>query len=171
MDHVSRDSIAWVTVALALACAGAGCRRRGGGDAACGPALEPASERWAERTEPELRAKIDRAMACGRARGTRVLLEFTAPWCADCREMERVESQEPAASVLATRFERVRVNVNRWDAHRALTDRFGVRAIAAYVALDPRTGAVLAQTTREPITGTDGRITSEQWASWLRSVR
>jgi thiol:disulfide interchange protein len=137
----------------------------------CGAALEPASEQWAERTDAELSAKIERAMQCGRARGTRVLLEFTAPWCTDCREMARVEAQEPAQSVLAARFERVRVNVKRWDAHRGLVERYGIRAIAAYVALDPRTGAVLAQTTQEPITGTSGAITSERWAAWLRSVR
>ncbi len=116
-------------------------------------------------------AKIDRAMQCGRTRGTRVLLEFTAPWCADCREMMRIEGQEPAQSVLAERFERVRVNVKQWDAHRALTERFGIRAIAAYVVLDPRTGSVVAQTTREPITGRDETLTSEQWAAWLRAVR
>lgn len=85
--------------------------------------------------------------------------------------MMRIEAEEPARSVLANRFERVRVNVRRWDAHRALIERFSIRAIAAYVALDPQSGAVLAQTTREPITGHDGRLTSEQWAAWLRSVR
>ncbi|MFO0560738.1 MAG: thioredoxin family protein [Polyangiales bacterium] len=137
----------------------------------CGPALEPASEQWVERSDAELSAKIHRAMQCGQRRGTRVLLEFTAPWCTDCREMARIEAQEPAQSVLAERFERVRVNVKRWDAHRALVERYGIRAIAAYVALDPRTGAVLAQTTQEPITGTSGAITSERWAAWLRSVR
>jgi hypothetical protein len=85
--------------------------------------------------------------------------------------MARIEAQEPARSVLAERFERVRVNVRRWDAHRELVERYGIRAIAAYVVLDPRTGAVLAQTTQEPITGTSGPMTSERWAAWLRSVR
>ena len=117
----------------------------------CGAALEPAAEHWAERSDSELSANIERAMQCGRSRQTRVLLEFTAPWCADCREMARIEAEEPASSVIASRFERVRVNVKRWDAHRALIERFGIHAIAAYVVLDPRTGAVLAQTTREPM--------------------
>lgn len=147
------------------------CRRDRPRSSECGPRLEPASEAWAERTDAELAARIERAMQCGRDRHTRVLLEFTAPWCADCREMMRIEGEEPAKSVLAERFERVRVNVRRWDAHRALVDRFGIRAIAAYVVLDPRSGSVLAQTTREPITGADGRLTSEQWAAWLRAAR
>jgi thiol:disulfide interchange protein len=147
-----------------------GCARRGP-SLACGPALEPPAEQWAERTDAELDAKIQRALQCGRARGTRVLLEFTAPWCADCREMGRIEAQEPAATVLAQRFERVRVNVKRWDAHRALIERHNIRAIAAYVVIDPQTGAVLAQSTREPVTGNDGALTSERWAAWLRSIR
>jgi thiol:disulfide interchange protein len=157
-----------VCVLLALC---AGCRKRTPSSGACGAALEPESERWAERTDAELRAKIDRAMQCGRARGTRVLLEFTAPWCEDCRAMADLEQREPAATVLATRYERVRVNVKRWDAHRALTERYEIRAIAAYVVLDPATGAMIARTTREPITGADGQLTSEQWAAWLRAPR
>jgi hypothetical protein len=85
--------------------------------------------------------------------------------------MGRIEAQEPTATVLAQRFERVRVNVKRWDAHRALIERHNIRAIAAYVVIDPQTGAVLAQSTREPVTGNDGALTSERWAAWLRSIR
>lgn len=161
----------WCSLCVALCALGLLSCKRSASVAGCGSALEPASEHWAERSDAELSAKIQRAMQCGQSRGTRVLLEFTAPWCADCREMGRVEEQEPARSVLAERFERVRVNVKRWDAHRTWVERFGVRAIAAYVVLDPRTGAVLAQTTQEPITGTSGAMTSERWAAWLRSVR
>jgi hypothetical protein len=39
------------------------------------------------------------------------------------------------------------------------------------VVLDPTSGAVVAQTTREPITSTDGALTSEQRAAWLSAVR
>lgn len=159
------------TVLLCVMVSSAGGCRRVAADHGCGAALEPESERWAERTDAQLAAKIERAMQCGRRRGTKVLLEFTAPWCTDCREMARVEAQEPAASVLAERYERVRVNVRQWDAHRALMEQHNVRAIAAYVVLDPRTGARLAQTTREPITGASGAITSAQWAAWLRDPR
>jgi hypothetical protein len=160
----------WARWSLALWLTLTGCARRRD-DPGCGAGLEPASERWATRTDGALRAKIDRAMQCGRTRGTKVLLEFTAPWCPDCREMLRIEDEPPAAGVLATRYERVRVNVGRWDAHRALTARFGIRAIAAYVVLDPVTGRVLAQTTREPLTGRDGRLDSAGWAAWLRAPR
>lgn len=163
--NVRRTVLLCVCVASATGC------RRSAADRECGAALEPASEQWAERTDAELAAKIERATQCGLRRGTKVLLEFTAPWCADCREMARLEAQEPAASVLAQRYERVRVNVRRWDAHRALMERYRVRAIAAYVVLDPRTGAALAQTTREPLTGSTGAITSAQWAAWLREPR
>jgi thiol:disulfide interchange protein len=166
---LSRGSWRWALVSV-LVVGGCG-RSRAGDTPGCGAALEPLSERWVSRSDEALRAKIERAMQCGRARGTKVLLEFTAPWCADCQAMARIEDEEPAATVLAQRFERVRVNIGQWDEHRAWVERFGVRAIAAYVVLDPTSGAVVAQTTREPITSTDGALTSEQWAAWLSAVR
>lgn len=135
----------------------------------CGNANEPISERWAERSDAEVQQRVTRALSCGRARGTRVLLEFTAPWCADCRAMSALEEQPEVASVLDAQYERVRINVRRWDAHRVLSERYQVRAIATYVVLDPHTQAVLAKSTREPVTGSDGTLTAAQWAAWLRA--
>ncbi len=83
--------------------------------------------------------------------------------------MTELEQQEPVASVLGQSYERVRINVRRWDSHRALVERYNVHAIAAYVVLDPATERVIAQTTREPATGAQRGMTAEQWASWLRN--
>ncbi len=85
--------------------------------------------------------------------------------------MTLLEQQEPVASVLATRYERVRVNVRHWESHRDLVERYGIRAIAAYVVLDPFTQRVIAQTTREPATGAQRDLTAAQWAEWLRAPR
>jgi hypothetical protein len=130
----------------------------------------PPAQLWVEQTDADLDARLRGAMACGRARGTRVLLEFIAPWCDDCQQMTRLEQTPVVARVLRARYERVRVNVGAWDRHVALRQRYGIDRIAAYVVLDPATGGRVAQTTVEPVTG--GRaVTAEGWAAWLAAPR
>lgn len=147
-------------LALALClCASLGCRR------APAPARPPADP-WALRTDEALDAEIALARREARESHRRVLLEFIAPWCADCREMTRVEETSPAREVLARRYVRVRVNVGAFDRHRALLQRHGVTRIANYVVLDPATGERLAQTTVEPVSNRQP-MTSARWAAWL----
>lgn len=143
-----------------------GCKRS---SSRCGPGREPVAQAWAERSEAEINERIATALQCARDEHKKVLLEFTAPWCADCRAMTLVEQREPVASVLSQQYERVRINVRRWDSHRALVQRYSIHAIAAYVVLDPVTQRVVAQTTREPATGAQRGMTDEQWAAWLRT--
>ena len=100
-----------------------------------------------------------------------MLLEFVAPWCKDCREMTRVDQMPPVVSVMSRDYERVRVNVGKWDRHEDLRDRFHIKAIAAYVVIDPKSGDVVAQTTLEPITGRVHGISPERWAAWLEHPR
>ena len=133
----------------------------------CGVAI-PVERLWDETTESEVLDAISLAKQCARERGRRLLLEFVAPWCADCREMARLDATPLVSRVLAERFERVRVNVGKWDRHEALRANYGVRALATYVVIDPKTSRVLAQTTLEPITRKHGKkLSAEDWASWL----
>ncbi|MFO0624920.1 MAG: thioredoxin family protein [Polyangiales bacterium] len=128
----------------------------------------PAADPWALRSDEALDQEITRARAEARAGGRRVLLEFVAPWCDDCREMTRLEETAPAREVLARRYVRVRVNVGAFDRHTALLRRFGVTRIAHYVVLDPATGERVAQTTMEPITRHEP-LSSARWAAWLEA--
>ena len=130
----------------------------------------PEARYWDEQSDEEVATALRDASACAAREKRRVLIEFVAPWCADCREMTRIDQAPEVARVIAERFERVRVNVGKFDRHEELRLRYGVKAIAAYVVLDPRSGAVLAQTTLEPVTGKKGRVTPEAWATWLRSA-
>ena len=134
----------------------------------CARAPAPAVDPWALRSDAELDREITRARAQARAGGRRVLLEFVAPWCDDCREMTRLEETSPARETLARRYVRVRVNVGAFDRHRALLQRHGVTRIANYVVLDPATGERVAQTTMEPITRREP-LSSARWAAWLEA--
>lgn len=130
----------------------------------------PPERLWVETTDADIDAAVASARACARTRNTRVLLEFVAPWCEDCREMTRLDQTPEVARVLHERYERVRVNVGHWDQHAALRQRFGIDRIAAYVVLDAN-GTHVAQTVLEPITGGRGPITASQWIAWLEAPR
>lgn len=132
----------------------------------CG-AVIPEARLWDETTEGEVARAITAARRCAEAHDRQVLLEFVAPWCKDCREMTRLDREPGVAEVLHARYEHVRINIGRWDRHEDLRDRFGVKAIAAYVVLRAKDGELLAKTTAEPITGRRGRISAEAWISWL----
>jgi len=152
---------------LVVAATLTGCRRSS--SSRCGAQIPP-ERLWIETTDADTDAAISSARACARTRGTRVLLEFVATWCDDCREMTRLDQTPDVARVLHDRYERVRVNVGRWDQHAAHRQRFGIDRIAAYVVLDAN-GVRVAQTVLEPITGGRGPITGAQWTAWLEAPR
>lgn len=132
----------------------------------CGEPI-PHARLWDETTESEVLDAIASAKECAAKQGRRLLLEFVAPWCADCQEMAKLDETPVVAKALQSRFERVRVNVGKWDRHEALRQNFEVRALATYIVIDPKTSKVLAKTTLEPITRKGKKLTAEQWAGWL----
>ncbi len=125
---------------------------------------------WDETTESQVLAAIGDAKRCAAEHGRRLMLEFVAPWCDDCREMARLDETELVAKVRSERFERVRINVGKWDRHEALRENYAVKALATYIVIDPKTSQLLAKTTLEPITKKHGKkLTAEDWATWLRA--
>lgn len=132
----------------------------------CGEPI-PHARLWDETTEGEVLDAISAAKACAREHGRKLLLEFVAPWCEDCQEMAKLDETPAVAQTLRDRFERVRINVGKWDRHEALRKSFEVRALATYVVIDPKTSKELAKTTLEPITKKGQKLTAEQWAAWL----
>lgn len=135
--------------------------------AGCGEPI-PSAKLWDETTEDEVLAAIDAARACAKAHGRRVLLEFVAPWCDDCQEMARLDAAPIVASALSDRFERVRVNVGKWDRHEGLRKRHRVQALATYVVVDPSSSRELSRTTLEPISKKGQKLSPEAWVDWLR---
>ena len=134
----------------------------------CGVPI-PTARLWDETSESEVLDAISAAKACAAEHGRRLLLEFVAPWCADCQEMAKLDEAPVVASVLRQRFERVRVNVGKWDRHEALRNNFDVHALATYIVIDPKTSKLLAKTTLEPITKPGRKLSAEDWARWLKA--
>ena len=157
-------AIRWVALSSVIAI-GAGCHRSAVSQ--CGAEI-PEQRLWASTTDAEMDTAIVAARECAHRRGTRVLLEFVAPWCADCREMTRLDQTDAVSRVLHERYERVRINVGSWDRAAALRQRYAIDRIAAYVVLDAD-GQRVAQTVLEPITGGHGPVTAPQWTAWLEA--
>ena len=134
----------------------------------CGEPI-PAARLWDETTEAEVGQAISAAKACAAEHGRKLLLEFVAPWCADCQEMAKLDQTPVVAETMKARFERVRINVGKWDRHEVLRGEFGVRALATYVVIEPKTSEQLAKTTLEPVTKQGPQLRAEDWARWLRS--
>jgi thiol-disulfide isomerase/thioredoxin len=134
----------------------------------CGKPI-PHEHLWDETTESEVFEAINAAKACARANGRRLLLELVAPWCGDCREMARLDATPVVSTVLQARFERVRINVGKWDRHEALRQSYEVKALATYIVIDPVTSKQLAKTTLEPISKRGPKLTADDWARWLAS--
>lgn len=132
----------------------------------CGSPI-PHAKLWDETLEAQVLEAISVAKACAAEHQRKLLLEFVAPWCEDCREMAKLDETEVVAATLQSRFERVRVNVGKWDRHEALRKNFDVRALATYIVIDPKTSQVLAKTTLEPITKKGQKLSAEQWSAWL----
>jgi Thioredoxin-like len=124
---------------------------------------------WDETTESEVFEAISDAKLCAAEHGRRLLLEFVAPWCEDCQEMAKLDETALVAATLKARFERVRVNVGKWDRHEGLRKTFDVNALATYIVIDPKSSKELAKTTLEPITKKGQKISAEQWAAWLNA--
>jgi thiol:disulfide interchange protein len=132
----------------------------------CGQPI-PDALLWRDQTETEVLEAISEAKDCARVQGRRLLLEFVAPWCKDCREVTRLDQSPGVARVLRERFERVRINVGEWDNHRGLLDSYDVRALATYIVIDPHSSKLVARTTLEPISKPGRKLSPEEWANWL----
>lgn len=123
---------------------------------------------WTPMSEAALDARIEAARRDAAASDRRVLLDFVADWCEDCREVVRLSHLEPARSVIEERYVVVYVEVGRFDRHRELIAEHEIDRIATLVVLDPETGARVAQTTLEPLTGEPAGLSPEGLARWLR---
>lgn len=159
-----RPAFALTSVGLLLLLGVAGCDE----SETAAPAAQEATSNadpFAVVGEDELRAQIQAALARARADGKKVLLEFLADWCTDCREVVRVASAGPAAEVLARDYELIYVEVGRLDRHVELIQRYRVERIATLVVLDAQ-GERVAQTTLEPLSN-HRPLTSAALAGWL----
>ncbi len=130
------------------------------------------------RSDAELEAQL--AALCRGAQGRdepRVLVEFSAAWCSDCRRLHEMK-QTPALARELEAWPRLVVNVGRFDRHRDLLDALGVTRIAHWSVFEPMECAAplptwprLAARTLEVSSGAARDLTPEDLADWLAEQR
>ncbi len=88
--------------------------------------------------EPAIAAARTRALHDGK----RLLIVIGADWCANCRVLDTRMRAPAAARFLATHYERVDVDVGRFDRNMAVPRRLGFAGrrlfVPALVVIDPR---------------------------------
>jgi len=132
---------------------------------------------WVKRTDAELDAVIEGACTDAVANKRQVLLTFSATWCGDCRKIKSLEAESPLREELEQHWNKVVVDVGRFDRHEKLIEQFGVSGIAHLVALSPSCGkpvgdwTILRSGKFEPATNPDGVRTAAGLAKWLTGAR
>lgn len=123
------------------------------------------------RTPEQLASEARGRCTAARTARKPMLVTFGADWCPDCRSMVGLSRVEPLASALQ-RYERLDINVGRFDRHTELTTAWSIRAISAWVVVTPTAcerplvdWPRVDQRTLEPATG--AAIDPGELASWL----
>jgi thiol:disulfide interchange protein len=154
-------------VALLVICWGCG---RGGGGQSAAPDEQAGAEHPIQDDEgTSVEEQIQAALAAAQGDGKRVLLEFGADWCPDCRALERMFAEQPVLAVLQSGYHVVRIDVGRRDRHLDVVARYDnpiTGGIPAVVILDD-TGKVLV-TTKQGELATARSMNSSEVLSFLR---
>lgn len=126
------------------------------------------------RTDAALSAALDAGCRAAREANGRLLVEFSASWCSDCRKLHAMR-QDPALAGVLSAWPQVTVNVGRFDRHRALLDALAVEKIAHWSIFAPEDCADpitrwprLARRTLEVSSGAARDLTPGELAAWLR---
>ncbi|GFE93318.1 thioredoxin family protein [Acetobacter persici] len=86
--------------------------------------------------EPEsAHAAVDAAFAQARKTGRKVLIDFGANWCPDCRVLAGVLTHPAVSPWVEQTFEVVSVNVDHFNQNMDLAKKFGITIKAIPVAL------------------------------------
>lgn len=114
------------------------------------------------------RREIAAAARRARASGKRLLLDFGANWCVDCRVLAGVMALPLMQQWLSRHFELVTIDVGRFDANLDVAARFAVdlRAVPAVLIVDPGSGRLLNRG-HELGLGEAGTMRPQQMADWL----
>ena len=131
--------------------------------AGCRPGAEP------ESAPPGVRGEIQAALAAARGDGKRVLLDFGADWCPDCRALDRMFAEQSVMVVLESGYHVVRIDVGRRDRNLDIVAEYDnpiAGGIPAIVLLDGA-GKVLMETNQGEL-ATARSMDSDQVLVFLR---
>ena len=83
-------------------------------------------------------ADLDAAIAAARAEGRRILVDFSADWCTECRLMERTVLANEQVRQRLDGVQLIRADVTRYDAQsRSIMQRFAVIGPPTLIFLNP----------------------------------
>ena len=99
----------------------------------------PETIRW----QPYTDLAIERA----RAGGKMVLVDFTASWCAECKELARNTFSDPSVGAAAREFVALRADMTDWGgaASQRLKGRYGIVGLPTVVRLSPISESLAAR--------------------------
>ncbi len=126
------------------------------------------------RSDEQLEVHMRAACHAARGAGRPMLVEFSAPWCDDCKQLHRMKQRGELAQELA-RWSVEVVNIGEFDRHENLLNAFSVTAIATWVVVPTDAcdkpmlqWKALSQRVVEPASGT---ASEQELTGWLRSAR
>lgn len=97
---------------------------------------EPPVSPSAVKTKVEWHTNLDATLAEAKKQDRRVLLRFTASWCAPCRVMDaRVWPDSAVQSALADKYLIVKADVDT-DGSQAVIRKYGIQAVPTLLLLD-----------------------------------
>jgi thiol-disulfide isomerase/thioredoxin len=125
---------------------------------------------WVDRSDTELYTLLAEQCAASLGDGKPVLITFSASWCPDCQQLNRLSQQAPMRTELAG-WHPVVVNVGDFDRHVALMEAFGVPAIPYMAAMKPTDCSVPPQRWPRLRVGNVELSTADHFAGWLVQAR
>ncbi|WP_294092534.1 thioredoxin family protein [Sphingomonas sp.] len=118
--------------------------------------------------EADANADIAGATARARKSGKRLLIDFGANWCIDCRVFASVTELPEMRPWIARHFELVSVDVGRFNRNMDIAARYGISldAVPALFVIDPHSGKLLNRAEVLGL-GEAALLTPPQMAAWL----
>ena len=108
------------------------------------------------------------AVAAAVQSGKPVIVDFTAAWCVNCKEIAHDVFENPAvAPVLADKFVTLRADLTQWNSpsSSALEKQYGFGSLPTVIFLDPKTGQEI-----KPLRIT-GRLSVAEFQKKMAAVR
>jgi len=117
----------------------------------------------------DARQQIAAAATRARASGKRLLIDFGANWCADCRVLAGVLALPEMRGWMARHFELVTIDIGQFDRNLDIPARFAVKlsGVPAVFVVDPRSARLINRGSINVIVGATEAGRPQRMANWL----